>query len=431
MADLLTDALTGLNYTPADTGFGIAQTSLNTMTPQLITPYTSTGRAVGVGLGSILLQSLLGYQARQQAARDTLEVNSLANQMQTLATPQERTDFIRGVGDVGYQSRLSNLATALMQQEATRKIKQAEKLADLTTAAGFEISPLAEQVAQAKTRREADAKRKLLEALVPGGSVSTAGAEMAPMPGATEMQTKRDALIARGITLGMTPGQASEYAEKNLKPDTTATKEAQKKIEASRSRGVNLEEIAATARAGMEGAGMTGGLLGAPRELASKALAVVSPSEQQQRDYQTILDSVRPRMVQMLRSPGAVSDFETKLLMGAGPSSSNTPTENARLIAGMETIGKIEQDYADFLESYVQSKGSSVGADAAWRQYKSEQVFPAGVYNPQRQDWQSWMAEQGGMAGASAVSASNKMQKLEQLQAQLAELKRMRASAGK
>jgi hypothetical protein len=257
------------------------------------------------------------------------------------------------------------------------------------------------------------------------------GAEGKPLLGATDMQAKRDALIARGITLGMTPGQAAEYAEKNLKPETAATKEAQKKIETSRSRGANLEEIAATARAGMEGAGMTGGLLGGPRELASKALAVVSPSEQEQRDYQAILDSVRPRMVQMLRSPGAVSDFETKLLMGAGPSSTNTPTENARLIAGMETIGKIEQDYADFLENYVQSKGSSVGADAIWRQYKSEQVFPAGVYNPQRQDWQSWMAEQGGMAGVSAVPESNKMQKLEQLQAQLAELRRMRAEAGK
>jgi hypothetical protein len=97
----------------------------------------------------------------------------------------------------------------------------------------------------------------------------------------------------------------------------------------------------------------------------------------------------------------------------------------------METIGKIEQDYADFLESYVQSKGSSVGADAIWRQYKSEQVFPAGVYNPQRQDWSSWMAENAGMAGVSAVPASDKMQKLEQLQAQLAELRRMRAETGK
>jgi hypothetical protein len=401
------------------------------MTPQLITPYTSTGRAVGVGLGSILLQSLLGYQARQQAARDTLEVNSLANQMQTLATPQERTDFIRGVGDVGYQSRLSNLATALMQQEATRKIKQAEKLADLTTAAEFEISPLAEQVAQAKATREVEAKRKLLEALVPGGSVSTAGAEMAPMPGATEMQTKRDALIARAVAMGMTPNAALEYAEKNTKFETKATGEAGKKIEKARSRGVGIEELASKARAGVEGAGITGGLLAAPRELASKAYAMISPEEQLQRDSQAILNSIKPDLVAIGRSPGNVTDKETEMLIGAGPSILNTPSENIRLVKGMEQLAQLEQDYADFLEAFVTQKGSSIGADAAWRQYKSEQVFPAGTFNPQRQDWQSWMTEKGGVAGVSAVSASNKMQKLEQLQAQLAELKRMRASAGK
>lgn len=427
----LAEALQGLNYRGADTGYGIAATTLGQMTPQLINPYGSTGQAVGISLGSVLLQSLLGYQARQQSARDTLELNTLANQMQTLATPQERTDFISGVSDPMNQSRLSTLSTALMQQETERKLKQAEKLADLTTAAEFEISPLAEQVAATKATREAEAKRKLITALAPDMTAPMVGAEGKPILGATDMQAKRDALIARGITLGMTPGQAAEYAEKNLRPETAATKEAQKKIETSRARGANLEEIAATARAGMEGAGMTGGLLGAPRDLASRAAAIVSTTQQEKQDFQKILDSVRPRMVQMLRSPGAVSDFETKLLMGAGPSSTNTPSENARLIAGMEAIGKIEQDYADFLENYVQSKGSSVGADAIWRQYKSEQVFPAGVYNSQRQDWASWMAEQGGMAGASAVPESDKMQKLEQLQAQLAELRRMRAEAGK
>lgn len=425
----LEEALQGLNYTGADTGYGIAAKTLGEVAPTLINPYGSTGQAVGIGLGSILLQSLLGYQARQEAARSTLELNTLANSMQGLSTPQARTDFIGGVSDPMYQSRLSTLATALTQQETQRKLKQAEKLADLTSAAEFEISPLAEQVAAAKATREADAKRKLIQALIPSGSASTAGAEGAPMPGATEMQQKRDALIARGITLGMTPGQASEYAEKNLRPDTAATKEAQKKIETSRSRGVNLEEIAATARAGMEGAGMTGGLLGGPRELASKAFAVISPSEQEQRDYQAILDSVRPRMVQMLRSPGAVSDFETRLLMGAGPSSSNTPTENARLIAGMETVAQLEQDYADFLETFVTQKGSSIGADAAWRQYKSEQVFPAGTFNPQRQDWQSWMAEKGGMAGVSAIgemaqgAGSDVEAQKEELRRQIAEIK--------
>jgi hypothetical protein len=127
MADDLTQALTGLNYTPADTGYGIAQMGLSSLTPQLITPYSSTGRAVGIGLGSILLQSLLGYQARQQAAQDTLELNSLANQLMTKETPQARTDFIGGVSDPGYQSRLSTLSTALTAQQAetNRKLNEA------------------------------------------------------------------------------------------------------------------------------------------------------------------------------------------------------------------------------------------------------------------------------------------------------------------
>ena len=427
----LAEALQGLNYTGADTGYGIAAQTLGQMTPQLINPYGSTGQAIGISLGSVLLQSLLGYQARQQAARDTLELNTLANQMQTLATPQERIDFIGGVSDPMNQSRLSTLSTALMQQETERKIKQAEKLADLETAAKFEISPLAEQVAATKAKREAEAKRELVRALTSGGSASTAGAEGAPMPGATEMQQKRDALITRGIAMGMTPNAALEYAEKNTKFETKATGEAGKKIEKARARGVGIEELASKARAGVEGAGMTGGLLAAPRELASKAYAMISPEEQLQRDSQAILNSIKPDLVAIGRSPGNVTDKETEMLIGAGPSILNTPSENIRLVKGMEQLAQLEQDYADFLEAFVTQKGSSIGADAIWRQYKSEQVFPAGTFNPQRQDWQSWMAEQGGMAGASAVPESDKMQKLEQLQAQLAELRRMRAEAGK
>jgi hypothetical protein len=117
----LEEALAGLNYTGADTGYGIAAQTLNQMTPQLINPYGSTGQAVGIGLGSILLQSLLGYQARQQASRDTLELNTLANSMQDLGTAQARTDFIKSVEDPTYQGRLSTLATALNAQELENK----------------------------------------------------------------------------------------------------------------------------------------------------------------------------------------------------------------------------------------------------------------------------------------------------------------------
>lgn len=139
MADGLAGALAGLNYTPQETAYGIAGGALNQLTPQIITPYTSTGRAVGIGLGSILLQSLLGYQARQEAVQQSLETNRLANQLMTFETPEQRTGFIEQLPSGGFldpRERLLTLATALNQQETARKAKAAEKLAEMT--AGYE-----------------------------------------------------------------------------------------------------------------------------------------------------------------------------------------------------------------------------------------------------------------------------------------------------
>lgn len=428
--DDLLAALQGLKYAPIESPYGIAGSSIAQSLPQMITPTMGTGKALGLSLGSVLLSGLLGYQARRDAAEANLESAKLGLQLQSAMTPEARLGIIEqaGGGTMGdLQSRLLDYNNILATQEAARKLKNAEKLADLTTAAEFEISPLAEKVAAAKATREAEAKRKLVQALIPNGSVSTAGAEAAPMPGATEMQNKKDALIARGVAMGMTPNAALEYAEKNTRFETKATGEAGKKIEKARSRGIGIEELASKARAGIEGAGMTGGLLAAPRELASKAYAMISPEEQLQRDSQAVLNSIKPDLVAIGRSPGNVTDKETEMLIGAGPSILNTPSENIRLVNGMEQLAQLEQDYADFVENYVQSKGSSVGADALWRQYKSEQVFPAGTYNSQRQDWQSWMTENAG-TGAVETPETSKLKKLQQLQNTLDELRRLKAA---
>ena len=65
--------------------------------------------------------------------------------MQTLETPQARTDFISGVSDPLQQSRLSTLATALQAQERARQaevdlLKQ-KKIAELTAPAEFYATP--------------------------------------------------------------------------------------------------------------------------------------------------------------------------------------------------------------------------------------------------------------------------------------------------
>lgn len=150
----LEEALYGLNFSPAQTGYGIGQQALAQATPQLINPYGSTGQAIGISLGSVLLQSLLGYQARSQAAQDTLQANTLANQMMSMTTPQARTDFIGGLDDPMQQSRLSTLATALTTQEQARKVKAADTLLGLETAADFELGPKGTELFNRTTQAE-------------------------------------------------------------------------------------------------------------------------------------------------------------------------------------------------------------------------------------------------------------------------------------
>jgi hypothetical protein len=166
MADGLAEALLGLNVSAADSPYAVGQQAIAQATPQLITPYTSTGKAIGLSLGSVLLQSLLAYQARSSALQDTLQANTLANQMLKLQTPEERTAFI-GQADVSplIGSKLSTLATALTQQEQARKLEtdllKQKKIAELAAPAEFYATPEGETAWQKELKRiEAESKAK-------------------------------------------------------------------------------------------------------------------------------------------------------------------------------------------------------------------------------------------------------------------------------
>jgi hypothetical protein len=226
MADGLFEALSGLNVSAAQNPYGTAAIGIGQSIPQLITPYTSTGRAVGIGLGSVLLQSLLGYQARQQAARETLELNTLANQMQTLAVPQERVDFIKGVENPFYQSRLSTLSTALNAQELESKnaINRAAGLetGKMKALQQFYASP--EGAAQRefelnKIREEADARRTGLPfeqqmALI-----------LARNTGGLEKQQQADATKLKIVELQ----NAAKYGDKNKQREWKAEQDKQQR----------------------------------------------------------------------------------------------------------------------------------------------------------------------------------------------------------
>ena len=268
----LEEALYGLNYTPAETGYGIGQQALAKATPQLINPYGSTGQAIGISLGSILLQSLLGYQARSQAAQDTLQANTLANQMMSMTTPQARTDFIGGLEDPMQQSRLSTLATALTAQEKAREnaltLTGGQEVAKLKAMADYFNTPEGQQAREfelTKIREEAAARSTIspetrleLARLRNEGAIAAAltrggearSLETLRQQGAANLQTMRDAAADKRTTMALEAKAGSEEKKREWQAE-------QNKVQAQ----YGKELAAYKAQLGVEAAGQKEQLL--------------------------------------------------------------------------------------------------------------------------------------------------------------------------
>lgn len=214
-------------------------------------------------------------------------------------------------------------------------------------------------------------------------------------------KSKRQSLIKEGISMGLTPNAAQEYADKNLATSTAMNKEAVKKIEAARSRASKLKELAAVADAGIQGAGQTGGPLWGLHDALSSAYSLISPEETQQRRAQAILESIEPEIIAASRPAGvgAMSDREMKSYLGAGPSSTKLPAENKALTEKMNNVAALEQEYGDFLEAYLEDKGDPIGADKAWAEYKAANpILLNGEWNTNRMPWQEYFSQRRGMA---------------------------------
>jgi hypothetical protein len=381
-------ALAGLNYDPAETGYGTSSQVLASSLPALMNPYQGAGTNIGIALGGALISGLLGYQARQSAAEQSLEANRLGLQLLEAQTPQARLGIIESTPDALMQEKLLGVNTRLAAQQAAMKQLVDQEVAKRTGLAEFELGPLGSALYDRDIRKAAElaGARRISDGGGGGGGAGQLGTVGKPLDifDPETLAGRRDALIQRGKDMGMTANQALAYAEKNLTIDTTANKGAVERVNKSRERALLFDEITSTARAGVDAAGMTGGALGGLRERASRAAAVFSPEQQAKQDAVKLLDSVKPDIVKIGRSPGAITEKENQILIGAGPSSSNTPSENEKIIRKMEVIGDLEQEYADFVESYITQKGSAVGADSLWIKYKEREVFKGGRYNENR-----------------------------------------------
>jgi hypothetical protein len=150
MADsLLNTALSNLNVGASENPYGIGASTLAGVAPALINPYGKVGTNLGIGLGSVLLSALLGYQSRQQAAEESITTSKLANELMSLETPEQRVAKIESVqGDLAPRltSRLLNFNTALQAQEKANALDVAKAKALEEAKLQVEMSPLGDEL---------------------------------------------------------------------------------------------------------------------------------------------------------------------------------------------------------------------------------------------------------------------------------------------
>lgn len=198
----------------------------------------------------------------------------------------------------------------------------------------------------------------------------------------------------RYIDAGASPSAAADLASKSLAADQLVNKSAVKRIEEARKQAESLTEIISTAESGMSGAGKTGGMFNSLRNAGARIASEFGSDDQTDKlASQSVLDSIKPKIIGSNRYPGVVSDFDAKALIGAGPTSDKTPEQNAAILENMKAIRDVQSQMADFMDTYLAERGDLVGADQLWQRYmKANPLTVKGtggkvVLNSQRQPW--------------------------------------------
>lgn len=303
MADELTNALAGLQFTPLETDYGIATQGLATALPNLMNPYGSVGSNLGIALGGTLLTALLGYQARKEAFDLGLQTQQYANQMAALTTPEARTDFLASLPSEavssGVGTRLSALSQALAANETAQRLARAQKIADLTTAAEFKLGDLGQKL------EEQDLRKAALLAGFQAGQIPTQFADLFAAKPAVDLS----ALDTLGLEPSLKdfiktlpPKEQQEQISKLIQ--TKAGQEGSEAAKAQKSAFFTVQDLEQTFRnLGMTAAEFKfqSSIPGSPAELAMSklkgslaALARVSgqPSQLSDLDLQQQMDSI-------------------------------------------------------------------------------------------------------------------------------------------
>lgn len=127
MADALALALANLKTKPVDTPYGIGALTIAQNIPNMIDPYGNPWSNLAIGAGSVLTSALLGYQAREQAREENLEMQPFITRGLSATTAEELDALLKEPGG----ERFGDVATQLKLQLLAGKAAATERKQEL------------------------------------------------------------------------------------------------------------------------------------------------------------------------------------------------------------------------------------------------------------------------------------------------------------
>ena len=352
------------------------------MQPIQVAPWQKNDpwQAAAVGLQGIAKGFLQGYginNARQQQAQYA----------QGIAQALQRPG---GVYDLAGNPMFADIAPQLAIQDYLARQEIANRKAELAAqnknAIGLEETKAFAQFYYSP-QGQALARRGMLQMPgVPGASPQMPTGAPAQTPGVQSpvgavggdtqggivpLQDRVNQTADELLMQGLPADEAYKGAERRYGAETAQTEAELKALQDIKQKAQNLQRIGDTVLSVYDKAGYTG-MGNSVLSVGANILAGAGSEDQQQKMMaQSVLDSIKPDVIKEARTVGggAVSDYESKMFVAAGPNSGQRPEANRLLADLYRERGKLAEDYVNFKEAYYQKFGTLQGSEDKWSQY--------------------------------------------------------------
>jgi len=363
MADALAQLLAqqqSIAYTPRENIYGQIGGTIASALPQIVSPYASTGSNIATVLGGSLLAGLLGYQAKQEAAeKNQALIPAITGIMGATDVAGVNTQL--GTLDREVATRLAPIAiqqmSALQERELLQEQAAAKRLQELQD---FEKK---ERIKQKLDIEAENRKTERLNEIFARPNTSTPD-ENDLNPDVPSFETQYNNYVQQQLALGVSATAVTNNARTLYAVELARTKKDQENLLADEQRTRETMELLNLAEQAINNAGETGGpgLVKWARNVVRDYGQYFSEDLRKEKDGEVLFNGVMARIVNQLRSPGAVSNFEFDILSQAGVSKDNTPTQNQKILQTWKSAGQFRQKHNRFLRQYIEQKGTTRGA---------------------------------------------------------------------